>query len=262
VVWQDDGLIVTADHVLEREEDITVGFADGTEASASIVGRDPASDVAVLRVQKSGLAPIQKGPLAKVGQLVLAIGRPGSGPVVSLGIVSSLQRPTRGWRRGGSGNLITTDAVLYPGFSGGPLIDVSGRVVGINTSRFGQGASFAIPIETVAQVAQALSSQGRIKRGYLGIASQTVAIPAGLRQRLGLSQESGLLVVGLEPDAPAEKAGVLLGDLILALGGEEVHDTEGLLQALTADKVGQAAPVRLIRGGAIQEVSVNVGERS
>jgi S1-C subfamily serine protease len=263
VVWQADGIIVTADHVLERDEDIMVGLSDGTEVSGTIIGRDPGSDVALLRIEKQGLAPVQQAPAPKVGQLVLALGRSGSGgPAVSLGVISSLQRPTRGWRRGGSGNLITTDAVLYPGFSGGPLIDVSGNVVGMSTSRFGQGTSYAIPMETVTQVAQTLLSQGRIKRGYLGIASQAVAIPSALRQRLQLQQETGLLVVGLEADAPAEKAGLLLGDLLLGLSGEEVLDTEGLLQALTAERVGQAVPLRLIRGGTIQEVSVTIGERS
>lgn len=261
VVWSADGLIVTADHILEREEDITVGLADGSEASASLVGRDPASDVALLRIARQGLPPVGRGQSPKVGQLVLAVGRPGGGgPMVSLGVISSLQRPGRGWRRA-SGNFITTDAVLYPGFSGGPLIDASGQAVGIGTSRFGQGTSVAIPMETVVQVAQALLSQGRIKRGYLGIASQAVAIPSGLRQRLQLQQESGLLVVGLEPDAPAEKAGVLLGDLLLAFGGEVVNETEQLLHLLSPERVGQTVTLRLVRGGVAEDVSVTIGER-
>ncbi len=262
VVWSADGLIVTADHVLEREEDITVGLADGSEASASLVGRDPASDVALLRIARQGLPPVGRGQAPKVGQLILAVGRPGGGgPMVSLGVISSLQRPGRGWRRA-SANFITTDAVLYPGFSGGPLIDASGQAVGIGTSRFGQGTSVAIPMETVAQVAEALLSQGRIKRGYLGIASQAVAIPSGLRQRLGVQQESGLLVVGLEPDAPAEKAGVLLGDLLLAFGGDVVGETEQLLHLLSPERVGQAVTLRLVRGGVVHDVTVTIGERT
>lgn len=262
IIWDAAGLIITADHVVEREEDITVGLADGRELAATIVGRDPGTDLALLRVAAQGLPAAARGATPKVGNLILALGRPGpGGTMATVGIVSALGGPARTWRGGRLDGLIRTDAVLYPGFSGGPLVDVSGQVLGLNTSHFGQGASLAIPVDSISRIAAALLAGGRVRRGFLGITSQPVILPAGLRGRLGMSQETGLLVMGVEPDGPADKGGALLGDVLVGLAGEPVRDTDDLHRVLTGDRVGQPTAVRVIRGGDLRDLTVTVGER-
>jgi S1-C subfamily serine protease len=261
VVWGQDGLILTADHVLERDEDIAIGLPDGGAAAASIVGRDPGTDLALLRVQGAALAPVQRGPAPKVGHVALVVARPGAALETSVGFVSALVGPARTGRGGRLEGLIRTDAVLYPGFSGGALVDASGALIGLATSHFGHGAGLAIPLETAERVAGALQSHGRVKRGFLGLVSQPVAIPEGLRGRLGLSQESGLLVSGVEAGGPAEQGGLMVGDVVVALGGQPIRHTEDLLTQLSSERVGQQAAVRVIRGGESRDLTVTIGER-
>lgn len=262
VVWQPQGLILTADHVLEREEDVTVGLPDGSEVAASLVGRDRSSDLALLRVAPHDLPPLERGTMPSVGHLVLAIGRPGrGGPLASLGIVSGVQGAGRRWRPGAPESILITDAVLYPGFSGGPLVNASGQLVGINTSLHARGASPAVPIEAAGQIAETLLKQGRIPRGYLGVACQPVALSATLRQRLQIEQAAGLLVVGVDPDGPAEKGGLLVGDILLDLDDQQVHDPADLLRILSPGTVGHGMAVRAVRGGALHACSVTIGER-
>jgi S1-C subfamily serine protease len=261
LVWSADGLIVTADHILEREEDITVGLPDGREAKAAIVGRDPGTDLALLRAEATGLTPIGQVESVKVGNLVLAVARPGESPSATLGVVSAVGGQARTARGGVLDGFIRTDAVLYPGYSGGALIDTSGSAVGLSTSHFGHGAGFAIRIGTVARIAEQLKSGGRVKRGYLGISSQPVAVPVALRDGLKLGQESGLLLVGVEAGGPAETGGLLIGDVLIGLGDDPIRDTEDLQRALASDRVGQSVKVRVIRGGQLQEIPVTVGER-
>src|SRR5438876_711597 len=193
VAWTADGLILTADHALEREEDITVGLSDGRTAGAKIVGRDSASDLAILRADAQGLQPIERGPEPRVGHVALVVARPGQSLATSIGVVSAIGGPARTWRGGRLEGIIWTDAALYPGFAGAPLVDTAGRMVGLVTSQAGQGAGLAVPLAVAERVATGLQSHGRIKRGYLGVQSQGVAIPEALRTRAGLSQESGLL---------------------------------------------------------------------
>ena len=263
VLWGADGLVLTADHVLERDEDLVVGLPDGREVAATIVGRDPGTDLALLRAEAPGPAAIERGPAPRVGHLALIVARPGDGLATSIGVVSAIGGPARTRRGGQLDGFIRTDATYYPGFSGGPLVDSAGRMIGLATSQFGggSGAGLAISLETVRRVAESLLSHGRVRRGFLGIGSQPVAIPAALRERLGLSQETGLLVVGVEAGGPAEQGGLLIGDLLIALGGSPVKDTEDLRDQLGADRVGQPTAVRVIRGGEPRELTVTVGER-
>lgn len=261
LIWSGEGLIVTADHVLERDEDILVGLPDGQEAAATIVGRDPSTDLALLKVATQGLEPIETVDAVRVGALVLAVGRPGVEPSATFGVVSALGGPSRTRRGGMLDGFIRTDAVLYPGFSGGALVDASGRAIGLSTSHFGQGAGFALPVQTVRRVADALRQGGRVKRGYLGVTSQPVALPVSMQERTALQQETALLLLGVEPGGPADRAGVLVGDLLVALAGAPLRDTEDLQQALTSDRVGQSVPLRLLRGGQLVDVNVTVGER-
>jgi serine protease DegQ len=261
VVWAADGVVLTADHVLEREEDLGVGLPDGTTAAARIIGRDPGTDLALLKAEGSGLTAIEQGPAPKVGHLGLIVARPGGTLETSIGVVSALGGPARTWRGGQLEGFIRTDAQFYPGFSGGPLVDTAGRMVGLATSHFSRGAGLAIPLETVRRVTTALLSHGRVRRGFLGLTSQPVALPEALRTKHGLSQESGLLVVGVESGGPAEQGGVMMGDVLVTLGGQAVKDTDDLRNLLGPERVGQATPTRVLRGGEPRDLTVTIGER-
>jgi S1-C subfamily serine protease len=262
IVWSADGIIVTAHHVAERDENIEIGLADGQTVSATLVGRDPTTDLAVIRAGATGLAAASwaEPDSLRVGHLVLGLGRPGRSVQATLGIVSALGE---GWRTPAGGRLepyLQTDLVMYPGFSGGPLVDASGQVLGLNTSALLRGISLAVPTPTLRQVVETLLAHGRVKRGYLGVSAQPVRLPAGLEGQLG--QETGLLLVSVEPDGPAGQGGLMLGDTIIALDGQPVRQMDDLLALLSSDRVGTAAPVRIIRGGQVQDVTVTIGERA
>lgn len=253
-------LILTADHVVERDEDISVTLFDGTEVSAKLAGRDPGNDLALLRLERAAATPATSAPEAKIGQLVLALGRPSTeGIEASLGVVSAVGGPVR-TPRGLIERYLRTDTTPYPGFSGGPLVDAEGRVVGINTS-FGRGMPFTIPADAAWRAAEQLAKHGTVKRGYLGIRSQSVEIPSAGQKALNREQAAGLLVVGVEDDSPAGKAGLIVGDILVGLNGHPVNDHDELFARLSGDVVGKPTPVEILRGGQPQTVSVTVGER-
>ena len=257
------GLVVTADHVVERDDDLGVVLPDGSRRAASLAGRDPGSDLAVLRLEGESPAPAE--PLeeqARVGQLVLALGRPNAeGIQASLGVVSAIGGPVRTWRGGLLEHYLRTDTIPYPGFSGGPLIDASGKVLGINTSGLARGVSLTIPAGLVWQVAATLAEHGQVRRGYLGIRSQPVSLPAAQQQALGREQASGLLLVGVEEGSPASQAGFLVGDILVALAGKPVSDSDELLSRLVGSLVGQPVEVQILRGGQPTAITVTIGER-
>jgi S1-C subfamily serine protease len=255
--------ILTADHVVERDEDISIILADGTSASAAIAGRDPGNDLAVLRLEKITSTPAEKSNLeAKIGQVVIALGRPSQeGIEASLGIISAFGGPARTGRGGLLERYIRTDAIPFPGFSGGPLIDTEGRVVGLNTSGFAHGAAITIPAYLVWANTESLVKHGYIKRGYLGIRSQQVELSAALQQILAREQETGLLLVSVEISSPAETSGLLIGDILVAIDGEPITDHDELMMHLNGEAVGKTMSIQLLRGGQSQLVSVMVGER-
>ena len=262
IVWSPDGIVVTAHHVVERDDEIRVGLADGRSESATLVGRDPTTDIAVLRVQATGLAaPEWVGPDSlKVGNLVLALGRPGPSALATLGVVSALGES---WRTPAGGRLdryLQTDVVMYPGFSGGPLVDASGQVLGINTSALLRGISVAVPTPTVRGVVEGLLAHGRIRRGYLGVGAQPVRLSAKSAEEL--DQETGLMLVSVESGGPAEGGGLALGDTIVALDGQPVKQLDDLLAALGGDRIGASVPVRIVRGGETREQTTVIGERT
>ena len=262
VVWGANGTILTADHVIERDEEIQVGLADGRRVAATVVGRDPGTDLALLRMQGSEPAAIERGPLPGVGTLVLAVARPdGDGPMATLGVVSAVGGPVRTGRGGQLEKFIRSDAILYPGFSGGPLIDGAGRAVGINTSHLARGSGIAIPVETAARVAEAILSHGHVRRGYLGVSSQPVPLPAAAAAKAG-GQASGLLVLRVESDGPAEKGGMIIGDILVSLAGEPVRDIDDLQRLLAGDRVGQAVTAAVLRGGEPHNLTATIGERT
>jgi S1-C subfamily serine protease len=257
-------LVLTADHVVERDEDITIVTHDGTEAKAQVLGRDPATDIAVLRVSGATLEPAsQASEAARVGQLILAIGRPStSGPMASLGIVSAVVGPWRSGRGGMIEQVIRTDATPYPGFSGGPLVTADGAIVGMTTTGLANGPAIGIPIAIAAHLAQTLTQHGQLKRGYLGISSQPVRLPETTPAINATKPSVGLLLVHVEPNSPAASAGLLLGDVLVAMNGQIVESADDLQAFLSGDKVGQAQTVQIIRGGELRELSVTIGTRS
>jgi S1-C subfamily serine protease len=256
VAWSADGEILTADHVVQRDENLNITLPDGSTHSARLVGRDPSSDLALLKIEASGLV-VPTWTEIKVGHLVLALGRPEDLQAAVSNVVA-VGGPVKGPFRHLEA-YIQTDVTMFPGFSGGPLVDVSGRVAGINSSALARGASVAVPVAAARKVADALRQNGRIKRGYLGVSTQPVPLPESVTAQAG--QAAGLMVIGVEKDSPAEKGGLLQGDVIIALGGQSVTNVESLQGALGPGSVGQAVPVRVVRGGQVTEISVTVGER-
>lgn len=262
IAWSAD-VIVTADHVIERDE-IEVVLPDGARLAASIAGRDPGSDVAVLRVAGAKLTPVQRAPAgsARVGSLVLAVGRPsGEGPMASLGVVGAIGGPWRTFRGTEVEGYLRTDTTFFPGFSGGPLVDAEGRVVGMNSSRLGRGAGLTLPVAALERITADLLSGGKVRRAYLGVSSQVAKLPAALAALAG-GRETGLLIVSVEPGSPADAAGILIGDILVEFGGQPVADTDGLQAQLGPSRIGQATRASVLRGGELKALSVTVGERA
>ncbi len=321
IIWTADGAIVTANHVVERDEEITITLPDGRTVEATLTGRDPGSDIALLRVDASDLAPVTRAAEpVKPGNLVLAIGRPGpSGPMASFGMVSMIGGPLRagngrGGHRGGppqggpgrrggpqggpegfgrhggpqggpegfgrrggppppprpegfpgvgSGieRFIRADVAMLPGFSGGPLITASGEIAGMNSSFLGRWGGLTLPVDVIDPIVTALQTHGKVRRGFLGIGVQAVRVPQAHAEGAGSTQEQGLLIVNIEPEGPAEKGGLFLGDIILSVADSAVTTVEELQEGLSGAMVGNDAAVSIIRGGSAMTVSVKVGER-
>ena len=267
-LWKTDTetIVLTADHVVEREDDILVTLPDKREVKAQLIGRDPSSDLAALRLTGVDLGadvvPAEVGENLRVGNLVLVIGRPyADGVRVSFGAVSSIEGPKRSSHGGEIEGVIYADVTMYPGFSGGPLVDLSGRVVGLASSQLTRQSSSALPVATLRRVANTLLTHGRVRRGYLGVGTQQAPISSALAAKAGVAQTSGLLVVTIEPNSPADKAGLLIGDLIIGVAGQPVTDVESLRGSLTPDKLDQAVQIKLLRGGEPTDVAVTIEER-
>jgi S1-C subfamily serine protease len=261
IIWSGDGVIVTAHHVIESDENIKVGLPDGSSVTATLAGRDPSTDIAVLRAQASGLTPAARGNAEslKVGHLVLALGRPGQEARATLGMVSAIGKA---WRTPAGGNVdryIQSNVTMYPGFSGGPMVDVDGGVLGLNTSALLRGVSATIPLPTVQHIVETLLSHGKVRRGYLGVGAQPVRLQGAAAQQLG--QETGLLIISIEANSPADRNGLLVGDTIVALDGQSVRQLDDLLSLLSGDRVGKSTSIKVVRGGQVQDIAVTIGDR-
>ncbi len=256
IVWDGEGLILTAHHVLERDENINVGFEDGETVTAELVGRDQATDLALLRTSKRGSSvPAWAGPEdLRVGHMVLALGRPGKNVQATLGIVSALGDSWRTPAGGPVDRYLQTDTVMYPGFSGGPLVDAQGRFVGLNTSALLRGVSITVPVPILNRVVQDLSEHGSVRRAYLGVGAQPNRLPDGIAKELG--QETGLLLVSVEQDSAAEEGGMFLGDTLVSLGGTTVRHMDDLFTALDGGLIGKSVPARILRSGRLEELTV------
>lgn len=257
-----EDLILTADHVVTREEDIQVILSDGKHQRATLAGRDPGSDLALLRLAEKVLTPAKTSDDVKVGQLVLAVGRPsGAGVQASWGIVTAISGPAHTRRGGWLDEYIQTETTPYPGFSGGPLINTEGEVLGLNTSGLTRGSSLTIPVKVAWPIADALAKHGTVKRGYLGVRTQPVEIPQASRKALKREQQTGLLVLWLEEEGPAEKSGLLVGDILVAVADQSVADPDDLFAVLNNETVGKAIAVEVLRGGKPESIKVTAGER-
>lgn len=262
IVYASD-LILTADHVVEREEGIKIVLADGAEVSARVAGRDGGSDLAVLKLERAAgaVAEATKSP-ARLGQIALALGRPTpDGIEASLGTVSAIGGPIRTGRGGMLERYLRTDSISYPGFSGGPLVAADGTVLGLNTSGLANGAAVTVPADIAWKIAETLVQHGRIKRGYLGIRSQTVDIPKPSQKALNREQATGLLIVGVESSSPAARGGLIVGDILVGVAGEPVLHHDELFTRLNGDVVGESTSVDLIRGGQPHTLNVVIGEK-
>ena len=257
IVWDAEGLIVTAHHILERDDNINIGFHDGETVSAEVLGRDPATDLALLRTPKRGArVPSWAGPESlRVGHLALALGRPGASVRATMGIISALGNAWRTPAGGPVDRYVQTDTVMYPGFSGGPLVDAQGRFVGLNSSALVRGVSITVPAPTLNRVVTDLREHGSVRRAYLGVGTQPARLPDAVAKELG--QETGLLLVSVEPGSAAEAGGLFLGDTLVALGETPVRQMDNLFNGLGGDRIGKALTVRILRGGKLVELTVS-----
>jgi len=258
------GVIVTSDHTVERDEEITVTLADGRTVPATLAGRDPSTDIAILKVQgvEASTADIGDSSALAVGQMVLAVGRPGEhGLSASYGVISALSGNWSTYRGGQIDQFVRPDLTFYPGFSGGPLVNARGQIVGMNTSGLMRGLGVTIPASTVNRVADQLLSKGRIARGYLGLGFQPVHLPDSLKNTLNLASNGGLIVVTVEQGGPAEQAGMFIGDVLVALDNTPITDIDAVQSMLGSDRVGKAINARVVRGGVLADVAITVAER-
>ncbi len=253
VFWR-PGIIVTAEHTIRREEEITVTLPDGTNVPAALAGSDAGTDVAVLRVEGTTGASLARAAAVPVpGNLALAIGRSqDSGVNATMGIVSAVSGSWRTWRGGRLDHYIRLDLTLYPGSSGGAAVNVAGEAIGIATSALSRIAGVAIPAATVDRVVDEILTRGRVARGYLGVGLQPVELP---------DHHKGLIVLSLEPEGPAAKAGVLIGDILVALDGKPAGDTDDIQGALESHGIGHAVEAEVLRGGASKKIAITIGER-
>jgi len=262
VVFAPD-LVLTAEHVIEKNENITVVFGDGTEISATVAGRDAGTDIAVLKLAQAAgtVAEVTKSP-ARLGQIALALARPSrEGIEASLGTVSAIGGPVQTGRGGMLERYYRTDSISYPGFSGGPLVAADGTVLGLNTSGLSNGPAITLPADIAWNVADTLARDGQIKRGYLGIRSQTVDVSSASQDALKRKQDSGLLIMSVEKNSPASQGGLIVGDILVALDGKPILHHDELFAHLNGDVVGRATPVEILRGGQPQTVNIVIGER-
>ncbi len=263
VHWR-PGVVVTTDHTLRREEDITVTLSDGRTVPATLAGRDAATDLAVLKIDGSGVpaARFAEPGSLKVGHVVLQVGRTGSaGHSASFGVVSTIVGPWRTWRGAEIDRLFQLDLAIHDGFSGSPLVDTEGNVAGLNTSGLLRGTPAALPLTVVNRVIDALLAKGRIARGYLGLGLQPVDVPPALGGKLDPPRRTGLIVLAVDGDGPGGRGGLQLSDVIVAVDHQPVADVRDLLALLAPERVGSTVAVDVLRGGTPQAVRVTVAER-
>jgi S1-C subfamily serine protease len=262
VVWR-DGIIVSASHTVRTDGDVAVSLPNGDSTRATVAGRDAATDLVVLRLNGASppIAQRADGEAARIGALVLAVGRPGRKITASFGIVSAVADDWRGAAGGRIDRVLRLDLSIYDGFSGGPLVDSNGAVVGIDNSALARGTPTALPASTVDRVVDELLERGHIRRPFIGVAVQQVALNATTVTRHKLSRDGGLVVVSIADGSPAESAGLLIGDVLLSAGGQSLRRPTDLLDALSTVADGASLELEHLRGDAITKSRVTPVDR-
>ena len=267
VVWR-PGVIVTSEHALRRDEEIRVTLADGRVAQATLVGRDPSTDLAVLKCAEAeatnAISSANTGDAAalKPGSLILAVGRTrASGPVAAFGAVSLVAPERKTWTGVSLTPYVRLDISIQPTAVGGVVVDTAGKIFGVITPRFGRFGSTLTPAATVNNVVDTLLEKGRIPRGYLGVGLQPVRLPEALRQTLKREERTAAIVLEIEPDSPANNAGLMIGDIIVSLGAEKVSRLEDIHSKLHGSAIGKPFAIGFVRGGALQTAEITVAER-
>jgi S1-C subfamily serine protease len=263
IVWR-SGVIVTSEHALRRDDEIRVTLPDGRAVPATLAGRDPSTDIAVLKCAEADSAAQKFGDEAAVkpGNLVLVVGRTrASGPVAALGVVSLVAADRRTWTGASLAPYIRLDVGLQPTAIGGSVIDAQGDVVGLATPRFARFGAIAVPASAINKIADTLLKKGRIPRGYLGVGLQPVSLPDALRQSLHRKEKTAAIVLEVRPGGPADKAGVVIGDILVSLAGQPITRLEDVQTALAGDAIGKSLPLKFVRGGSLQEGSIVIAER-
>jgi S1-C subfamily serine protease len=263
VLWR-PGVIVTSEHTLRRDEEIQLTLPNGRVVPATLVGRDPSTDIAVLKCAEANNAvPLFGGVAAlKPGSLTLVVGRTrASGPVAAIGVVSLVASDRRTWTGASLTPYIRLDIGLQPTSIGGAVIDASGNVVGLATPRFARFGAIAVPAPSINKIVDALLKQGRIPRGYLGVGLQSVRLPNAFRETLRQNEKTAAIVLEVHPDGPADKAGIVIGDILVSLGGKPITRLEDVQSLLSGDAIGKTLPLKFVRGGSVQEGTIEVAER-
>jgi S1-C subfamily serine protease len=263
IVWR-SGVIVTSEHALRRDEEIQVTLPDGRVAPATLAGRDPSTDIAVLKCSEATRAVPEFGDVAtlKPGSLTLVVGRTReSGPVAALGVVSLVAPDRRTWTGASLVPYIRLDVGLQPTAIGGAVIDAHGTPVGLATPRFARFGAIAVPASSINKIVDTLLQKGHIPRGYLGVGLQPVRLPDALREKLKWNEKTAAIVMDVHPGGSADKAGMVIGDILISLAGDPVTRLEDIQAHLAGDSIGKKLPLKFVRGGAIQEASIVVGER-
>ncbi len=257
------GVIVTADHTIRREEDIRITTPNGATLNAELAGRDPGTDLAVLKVEglDASVAAQVVGFKAQPGALVAAVGRSKDSAIAALGLLSSTSPESQTWRGGRLDQVLRLDMELHPGASGGAVVDAEGKLIGIATAALSRVSVFAIPPVTVDRVARQLVAHGRIPRGYLGVGLQPIALPEHLIKELKRPAGTALIVISVGAETPAGKAGIVIGDVLLELEGRVTQVPEHVHALLDSQSIGAKLKARILRGGKAMDLELTVGER-
>jgi S1-C subfamily serine protease len=264
VIWR-SGIIVTSEHALRRDDEIHVTLADGRVVPAILAGRDPSTDLAVLKCAEAATPVTEFGDAAaiKPGSLTLVVGRTrASGPVAALGVVSLATTERKTWTGASLAPYIRLDIALSPTAAGAAAVDAHGRIFGIATPRFARFGAIAVPASTVNTVVDTLLQKGRIPRGYLGVGLQPVRLPEALRQSLHREQKTAAIILEVESESPAHKAGLVIGDIVVSLSGQPVARLEDVHSQLQGAAIGKSLTLGFVRGGGLQETTIVVGERT